>query len=336
MILITGASGMLGSHILFQLCKTENRIRAIKRENSNIKNVLKIFSFYSNEAENLLSKVEWVTADILNQDQLNNAFEGVKKVYHCAAKISFSKNHKTILFQTNVEGTKNIVNLCLYHKVEKLCHVSSVAAIGSYPNGETVNEQTPWTNSPENSSYSLSKYHGELEVWRGIEEGLNAVIVNPAVILGPGNWTKGSSKMFSLVYNGLSYYSTGITGFVDVKDVVFLIIELMESKINSERFILSSENISFKKILGYIARSMNKTEPRWKISYMRIILMFRIKYFVEMFTNKEAFLSKELLKFAKEKSRFDNKKILTQIPFSFKLVQESCNEISALFLKDKS
>ena len=336
MILITGATGMLGSHILYQLCKTENKIRALKRENSNIQDVLKVFSFYSDRSESLLSKVEWVSADLLDLEQLDLAFAGVKKVYHCAAKISFSKKNKNILFQTNVEGTKNIVDLCLHHRVEKLCHVSSIAALGNSLCGELVNEQNPWTDSPENSSYSMSKYQGELEVWRGIEEGLNAVIVNPGVILGPGNWARGSAKIFALVANGLRFYGAGSTSFVDVKDLAHVMIELTESKVNSERFVLCSENLSYKQVLDYIAQSLNKTSTSWQAVPLIMIMALRIQYFVALFTRKEPLLSKELLNSARKNVSFDNKKILTQIPFTFKLVQESCKEISALFTKDHS
>ena len=336
MILITGASGMLGSHVLYQLCLTNTKIRAIKRENSNIQDVLKVFSFYSDQPKELLSKVEWVNADLLDEHQLDLAFSGIKKVYHCAAKISFSKKNENILFQTNVEGTKNIVDLCLHYGIEKLCHVSSVAAIGKTIDGEAATEETLWADSPEDSLYSMSKYQGELEVWRGIEEGLNAVIVNPSVILGPGNWEKGPARMFGLVWNGLRFYTQGGTGFVDVKDVANLMVELMEGKVSSERFILSSENISYKQVLGHIANSLNKTQPRWHANRFILILAFRIQNFLAFFSGKEAILSKELIKSGTKKTSYNNKKILDSIPFSFQLVQKSCQEVSARFIQDNS
>lgn len=336
MILITGASGMLGSHVLYQLCLTDNKIRAIKRENSNIEVVLKVFSFYSDQPKRLLSKVEWVNADLLDEHQLDSAFSGVKKVYHCAAKISFSKKHENILFQTNVEGTKNIVDLCLHHGIEKLCHVSSVAAIGKTLDGGEATEQTLWADSPENSSYAMSKYQGELEIWRGIEEGLNAVIVNPSVILGPGNWDKSSARMFDLVWKGLRFYTPGGTGFVDVKDVAYLMIDLMESKVTSERFIISSENLSYKQVLGHIADSLSKPKPRWIANRFIMILAYGIQNFMTFFSGKEAQLSKELLKSGTKKTSYSNKKILESIPFSFQLIHQSCQEVSTRFIKDHS
>ena len=264
------------------------------------------------------------------------AFSGIKKVYHCAAKVSFSKKHKNILFQTNVEGTKNIVDLCLHHEIEKLCHVSSVAAIGMTLNGDEATEETIWADSPDESLYSTSKYQGELEVWRGIEEGLNAVIVNPSVILGPGNWRKGTARIFGLVWNGLRFYTQGGTGFVDVKDVSHIMIDLMESKVRSERFILSSENLSYKQLLSHIANSLNKTPPRWLANRFIMILAFRIETFLAFFSGKETHLSKELLKSGTKKTCYNNKKILDSIPFSFQLVQQTCQEVSTRFLKDNS
>ena len=211
--------------------------------------------------QTFFEKIEWVNADLLNIPELELAFQGVTKVYHCAAWVSFNPKHKENMMQTNIEGTTNIVNLCLAHRIHKLCHISSVASLGCPKDGSSTNENTYWLNSPENSYYSLSKYYSEMEVWRGIEEGLNAVIVCPAIILGPGKREKGSSMIFKQVWKGLFFYTSGTNGFVDVRDVVNVMIQLMKGKIKSERFILCSESIPFKKTFDHIAKALERKNP---------------------------------------------------------------------------
>ena len=264
MILVTGGTGLVGSHLLYQICQSETKVRAIKREWSNTNFVRQVFSYYTEKADLFFEKIEWVNADLLNIPELDLAFQGVTKVYHSAAWISFNPKHKNKMMQTNIEGTANVVNLCLTHHIQKLCHVSSVASLDVPRDGGSIDENTPWTNSPENSYYALSKYHSEMEVWRGIEEGLNAVIICPAIILGPGKWEKGSSMLFKQVWKGLSFYTSGTNGFVDVRDVVNVMIQLMKGKIKSERFILCSESISFKKTFDYIAEALGKEKTPYK------------------------------------------------------------------------
>ena len=184
--LVTGGTGLLGAHLLYKLCNEHGTIRAIKRSSSSTDTVKHIFSYYSKQPESLFNKIEWVDCEILDITELETVFEGVQQVYHCAAMVSFDSRDKDILFETNITGTANIVNLCLDKNIEKLCHVSSVAALGRSEDQSAIDETAHWKDDKFNSQYAVSKYLSEMEVWRGIEEGLNAVIVNPSVILGPG------------------------------------------------------------------------------------------------------------------------------------------------------
>ena len=206
MILVTGGTGLLGTHLLIELCKGDEKIRAIKRERSNLALVEQLFCFYNAEnGKQLFSKIEWIDADINDIIELEDAFEGVDTVYHCAAVVSFDPKDYTRTDKINREGTANVVNCCLDAKVKKLCHVSSTAAIGRTKESEVITEKNSWKNTPENSWYAISKYNAEREVWRGIEEGLNAVIVNPCVILGPSDWNSSSSSLFQTAAKGLKY-----------------------------------------------------------------------------------------------------------------------------------
>ena len=238
--------------------------------------VKQIFSYYSDNYENLIQKIDWVDGDILDLYSLEDAFINVGKVYHCAAVVSFDGKNKKELMNANVQGTEYVVNLCLSHKIEKLCHVSSIASLGGSLNGELIDENSKLTSIKNHSAYSVSKFKSEMEVWRGIQEGLNAVIVNPSVILGPGFWNSGSGSLFTKAAQGIKYFTLGVTGFVDVRDVVDAMVRLMESDINSERFIINSENLSYKDLFDRVAVAMNVAKPKWNATknMLKMALLF--------------------------------------------------------------
>ncbi|HEY2727007.1 MAG TPA: NAD-dependent epimerase/dehydratase family protein, partial [Parafilimonas sp.] len=222
-IFITGATGLLGSHLIKELVNSNANIKAL----------------YRHEIPFTHNKIEWLQGDILDTILLGEILEDVDEVYHCAAKVSFNPKNKKELFKTNIEGTANIVNACLNTNVKKLLHVSSVSALGRIREDVIIDETMQWSEDANNSVYGESKYLGEMEVWRGIAEGLNAVIINPTIILGAGDWNNGSSEIFKTAYKEFPYYTEGVTGFVDVKDVVKAMITLMNSDIFSERFIVN-------------------------------------------------------------------------------------------------
>ena len=334
MILVTGGTGLVGSHLLYNLCKKETRIRATKRKNSDLELVEKVFSYYTDDAKILLKKIDWVEAELLNLSDLEDAFVGITKVYHCAAWLSFNPKHKHQMMLTNVNSTANIVNLCLANDVEKLCHVSSVAAIGRTSNNPIINENTAWTDGPENSNYALSKYNSELEVWRGIEEGLNAVIVNPTIILGPGAWGKGSSLLFHQIANGMPFYTTGTNGFVDVRDVAIIMTKLMESTVNAERFILCSESIPFKQTFDCIADALGKKRPHIKVGKFLNALGWRLAKVSALFTGKDPLITKETALAGKSISIYENDKIKTALNFKFTSVKQSCIDFSEMYSKE--
>ena len=334
MILVTGATGLVGSHLLYQICRTEDNVRATKRAHSNLDLVKKVFSYYTDETEKLFAKIEWVEADLLNITELEEAFKGVTKVYHCAAWLSFNPKHKRQMIQNNVDSTANIVNLCLSHQVQKLCHVSSVAAIGRAGNSTVINEDTPWLDGPENSNYAISKYNSELEVWRGIEEGLNSVIVNPTIILGPGEWTKGSSVIFHQVWKGMPFYTTGTNGFVDVRDVANVMIQLMESNLNAKRFILCSESIPFKQTFDYIADALGKKKASLKAGPLLNAIGWRIAKVISFFTRKAPMLTKETAQAGNNTSIYENHKIKKALNLEFIPVEQSCKDFSNMYKRD--
>lgn len=315
MILVTGGSGLVGSELISQLLAQGNKIKAIY--NSTRLTI---------SHQDLIP----VKCDILDTAALEEAMQGVTQLYHCAAMVSFSAKNKDQLLKINIEGTANVVNAALDAGVTKMVHVSSVSALGRIRENETVTEEMNWTEESSNSVYGKSKYLGEMEVWRGIGEGLQAVIVNPSLILGSGDWNKGSSEIFRSVYNEFPWYTEGVTGVIDVKDVARAMILLMNSEINKQRFILNAENLSYKEVFTNIAKCFGKKPPHKKVTPFIAAIVWRLEAIKSMFTGKDALVTKETARTALAKVYFDNNKILKALPgFQFTPINETIKNICA-------
>lgn len=327
MILITGATGLVGSHLLYDLVSAGHNVRALKRQNSNLEQVRKIFSFYTNQIDSLWKRIEWIDGDMLDIFTLEKSLEGITHVYHTAAMVSFDVNDHSKMQSVNVVGTRNLVNICLSKKIKKLCFVSSIAALGVPEEGtKIVTEKTPWRHEDKRSGYSLSKFQSELEIWRGINEGLNAVIVNPSIILGPGQWDKGSSQLFSTVSKGLKYYTKGITGYIDVRDVSRAMIQLMESEISNERFILNSEDLTYRFIFKTIAQSLGVKGPTRYASPLMTEIAWRIASLKRFFQKGSNSFTKETARAAHNTKYYSNQKIKEALNFEFIPITRSIND----------
>lgn len=335
MILVTGGTGLVGTHLLYDLTRSGKKVRVIKRANSNVSNVKKVFSYYTSDADSLLKNIEWMDADLLDVYSLMEVMEGVEQVYHCAAMVSFERKHLNEMTQINVEGTANMVNAALEKGIKKFCHVSSIASLGRAERGELTSEETFWKSSPENSNYSITKYAAEREVWRASEEGLNVVIVNPSLILGGGNWTQSSSNMFTKAFNGIKFYSEGTNGFIDVRDVAALMIRLMESDISSQRFLLNAENASFRHYFDLIHDTFEKSRPSIKAGKFLTGLAWRAESLRAMLIGSPPLITRETSVSANRKSSFSNEKILKTFPeYKFISLAQSVKDTCALYVKD--
>lgn len=314
MYLVTGASGLVGSHLINSLVGQGKQVRAIYRT-----------------AKPLIKggdKVEWVQADILDIADLEEAMQGVQYVYHCAGMVSFNPKQIKQLDNINIEGTANIVNACLTTGVQKLVHVSSVAALGRLRQNTTVNETMNWTKETSNSEYGRTKYLGEMEVWRGVGEGLNAVIINPSIILGDSDWDKGSTGVFKNVYNEFPWFTDGITGFVDVADVVRVMIMVMDSDVTAQRFIVSADNIGYHDLFTQIAHSFNKKPAYKKVTPFLAEVVWRIEAIKGKLSGKSPLLTKETAQTAQAKVYFDNSKLLKYFPqFSYTPIKQTVDRI---------
>ncbi len=333
MILVTGGTGFLGGHLLLELLKSDVPIRALISEKGDPTKVLSVWKHYMKDSRSMLDKVEWYAADISNKASLEPAFEGVNRVYHCAAIVSFNPGMKERMHEVNVLGTKNVVNLCMEKNVKKLIHVSSIAAVRSSINGEPAKETDGWPLKAR-SWYSKTKTMAEMEVWRGNVEGLNTVLVNPSVILGPGKWNTGSPRFFGVCYKGLRHFTRGITGFVDVRDVVQIITKLMGSDICGERFILNAANLSFEELFTKIANALNVKAPSVYAPPYLTGFAWRAEFVKHMLTGIPPVVTKQSARSAHLRQVYSSKKVEEMLDYSFRPIDETIKEVAGMFLKE--
>lgn len=337
MILVTGGTGLIGSHLLYNLVSSGKKVKALKRKTSNIQNTLKTFSYYSEKPDSLFSKIEWVDGDILDYDSIESLMKGVTEVYHCAAIVSFSKSDHKQMIYSNVEGTAIMIDAAVNAGVKKFCHVSSVAALGNSPDGN-INERTNWQAGKKPTAYSQSKFYSEMEVWRGIEEGLNAVIVNPSIVLGPGNWNSGSSKLFTTVWNGLKFYTKGVTGYVDARDVTKAMILLMDDKnfdsCKNSRYLLNAGNLSYRQLFNEIAEALGKPKPKFYAPPLLTGIAWRATTLFKLFSKKDSGITRETAKSAHSRKNFNGSKIERKIGFNYLPLPETIKH-TAEILKEE-
>jgi nucleoside-diphosphate-sugar epimerase len=334
MILVTGSTGLVGSHLLYKLVNSNKQpVRAIYRNNCNLDNVKNVFSTYTKNVDALFNTIDWVEADILDIPALTKAFNGITHVYHCAALVSFEPDKYPLLRKTNIEGTANIVNLCLSLDIKKLCYVSSVATLGDSPKNMPTTEETYWNTEADNNVYAITKYGAEMEVWRASQEGLPVVIVKPAVILGAGIWGHGSGSLFVKSYNGFKYYTSGSIGLVDVRDVVSAMIQLLNSNTENEDYILVAENWTYKRFLQTLATHVNAKPPLKMAKPWLLNLTWKLDWLKHKLTGKQRRLTKHLAKSLTTTANYSNAKIKSELNFEFKPIEQSITEAGYHFLK---
>lgn len=315
MVFVTGGSGLLGGYLLKELVAQNKKVTAIYRS--------------AIPDEPYAQHVNWVKGDILDIVLLEEQMQGVEEVYHCAGYVSFNPQKRNEMMRVNIDGTANVVNAALNAGVKKLVHVSSVAALGKKQEEKEITEEAKWTEENNNSAYGRSKFFAELEVWRGIGEGLNAVIVNPVIILGVGDWKEGSSALFRNAWNEFSWYTEGVTGFVDAADAARAMVTLMESNISGERFILSAENWPFKEVFSTMAKAFGKKPAHRKVHPFLAGVLWRFEKIKNIFSGTDPLLTKETADSAQRKIYFNNSKLLRFLPgFVYRPLRETIESYS--------
>lgn len=322
-VFITGGTGFLGSYIIKELVGRGYSVKALRRSTK--------IPFYIDPA--VFAAVEWVEGDVLDIIALDHAMKGVNTVIHAAATVSFHKSDRSEMYKVNVDGTANMVNIALDNNIDRFVHISSVAAIGRSATGDEVTEEKKWESSKINTHYANSKHAAEMEVWRGMGEGLNTVIANPSTIIGYGDWSSSSCSLFKTVYKSFPWYSDGINGFVDVEDVAKAIVLLMESTISGERFIINSENWPFQKLFNTIADAFGTKRPWREATPFLGQIAWRIEKIKSLFSGKKPPITRENAKVAHSKTHFSNRKIREALPnFSFTPLDQSIERASKKYL----
>jgi len=323
-ILVTGGTGFLGSYIIKEPIEKGFSVRAIRRGSK--------LPFYI--PEEILNKVQWIEGDILDVVSLEEAMDNIDTVIHSAAVVSFVKKDREQMYRVNVEGTANVVNIALEKNVRRFIYVSSVAALGRTATGGTVNEEKKWEASKANTHYGKSKHNGELEVWRGISEGLNGVILNPSTILGFGDWNSSSCAIFKKIYEEFEWYTPGINGFVGVEDVARVASMLVESDISGQRFIVSSDNWTFKKLMDTIADSFGKKKPSKQSTPLLLSFAWKLEKVKSFLKGSKPLLTRESARVAMSKTYFENTKLLDAFPgFLFTPLDQAIRKATAKYLE---
>ncbi len=323
MILVTGASGFLGQHLVRSLSAQGRQVRALYNRHA------------PNDELKSLPGITWEKYDLLDVYEVENALDGITHIYHCAAIISFDPAKREEMIHFNVEGTATIVNAALEQGIEKMVYISSIAALGrpEEVSGQ-ITENEEWEESKYNSGYGLSKYLAEMEVWRGMGEGLNAAILNPGTILGKtASWHDGSAVLMKLAYKQFPFYTPGTTAWVDVADVARAAIMLMESNVSEERFVISAGNFSFRDIFTIMAAALKKKPPRIEAGAFLSGLTWRFYTIRRLLTGKRSVITRESSEIAQRNSRYDNSKFLRFFPaFAYTPMSDTINAMAAAFM----
>lgn len=331
MVLITGCTGLVGSATARELLKNGYPVRALARPNSDRSLV-----------KDIESHIDWIEGDILDVSSLETALMGATHVVHAAALVSFAPSHRKIMYKTNVEGTANVVNACLRANIEKLCFVSSIAALGrpdlsrvqADKRGESIviDENQKWEQSPLNSHYAKSKRQAELEVWRGVAEGLCAVVVNPSVVLGEGNWRLSSSQLFKYVFDQKPFYTQGTVNVVDALDVARAVRLLLFSDIKGERFVLSAGSMTYQTLFGKIATGFKIQPPSTKVTDLMAQIVWRFEAVRSWLTGKAPLITRETAKTSRTNFVMSNQKIIRELGFEFGDIDQSIARICKYFM----
>lgn len=336
MNLVTGATGIVGSHVVLELLLNNQPVTACRQKNSNVARLKQLFAFYTRDHEALFQKIKWVEMDIRDIFSIEETLEGIHNVYHCAGFVSFQKKDRKKMMEINEQGTANVVNACLGKPGIALCHVSSITTINNSDYTLPLDESVFWKTSGRENDYAISKYNAEREVWRGIEEGLDAVIVNPGVILSPGFWGQSSSKLFDACYKGNRFYTDGTSAYIAAADVARTMTGLMNKRLFANRYILIENNYSFRDILGFIHTQFKKPVPSIKVSPLLLRLAAVVNGTWSFFSGKEARITKSLMNAAFNKQLFSNKKITGTLQIEFIPVKEAISGICRQYLSEKT
>lgn len=328
MIAVTGSTGLVGTHLLAHLAESTQAVKAFYRTSTKKDQALRVISdVYGDDVKQSVADMQWFLIDILDITALSTHLTDVDQIYHCAGKISNKPAEIKMTRKINIEGTANIMNMALKLGVQKVCHVSSVAALGHNENG-MIDEDAVRDNNKSVSNYSIAKYGAEMEAWRCAQEGLNVTIVNPGIIIGEGFYETGSGQLLNMVKSKTNFYVDKVGGFVDVKDVVKAMIKLMQQEAFNSRFILVAENLSFKEVMRKLAGHLGQKPPKFKLSKIILYIVLLSELILGLLKIKKRLLTRQMINELNSKTYYDNKKIKATINLKFTSIDETLKRVA--------
>lgn len=333
MVLVTGASGLIGSHLLAALIKEGHDCLALKLTNSDLQYIKRHFKRNFGGLEEF-NKITWHTADLLDLEEIKEAVKQADHIFHCAAMVSFFSNDSEKMKKVNIHGTRYLVNLAIEYNVKKFVFVSSTSSIGGQAHNHDITEEDKWMPEEDNSNYGLSKYLAELEVWRASEEGLDVAIVNPSIIIGPGNWESSSPVIFNRIYKGLNFYTPGSNAFVDVRDVVSIMLKLGFGPVKNQRFLVCGQNLSFKELFSMVATKMERPVPKMAAKTWMANLAMIMENIGSFFAGRTPFITRETVANGFREVTYSSEKVKNEFNFEFTPIEQSVEHTIEVFMHD--
>jgi dihydroflavonol-4-reductase len=337
-IAVTGATGLLGAHFLWQALQTHPGLVAICRNPHKQATVLNIFKQYdADKAQAAYDRIDWRVANLLEIDEVENALQGIELVFNLAAQVSFNPKDARKLVDYNAGITENVVNACLYLGIENLVHLSSVAALGRKEDktaNKGIDEDTYWENSRQNSVYAISKYRAEMEAWRGMVEGMKVLVLCPPIILAPGFRDQSSGKLYPTVAKGLPFYTYGENGFVDVRDLSKAMLQLVQAKKWNEKYIVSGVHSSYKNLFDLIAAKAGSKKPFIRLTSFLGGIFWRLEWLRSRITGRNPLLTKETFRSSQGKYHYLSDKLIDTLNFEFTPLQETIEWIGDWYALD--
>ncbi len=331
MIAVTGATGLLGAHLVYKLIEEGYQVKALYRSSATQKNLLRVFSFYTDTPQAAYSQVRWFKGDVTDLVSLEDFLERGDLLFHCAGMVSFYGPHRKQLHRINAGGTANVVLAAMNKGVDKLVHASSTSVLDRGVPG-LIDESAHWKSLKGSSWYGLTKMLGEREVWRAQAEGMATAIVNPAIILGPAaNWKQGSAKLFQSVAKGMPFYTGGVNAFVDVRDVGDAMMMLMNEPIENERFVLAAENMEYQKLFELMAKAMGVKPPKYRVKKWMTEVAWRLTAANALFSKSDPMITKETARSAMQRNYYDGTKITRLLDFRYRPLEETINQTGKFY-----